>query len=111
MIPHPRHKMGIIVSNPPYVRISEKKKMKQNVLDFEPPSALFVDDSDPLQYYRAILRVSGKLLQSGGKVYFEINEALGHEMEELIKSFGFRDVVVIKDLNNRDRIVKGIKNG
>ena len=68
---------GIIVSNPPYVRNSEKELMQRNVLDFEPHSALFVDDSDPLVFYRAILRKAEILLQPGGRIYFEINEAMG----------------------------------
>lgn len=104
------HLAGIIVSNPPYVRNSEKSQMKGNVLDFEPAGALFVDDSDPLIYYRAILGIAKKRLDKSGKIYFEINEGLGMEMEELIDSFGYTGIRIIKDLNGRNRIATAIKN-
>ena len=70
-------KAGIIVSNPPYVRNSEKLLMSKNVLDFEPHSALFVEDSDPLVYYNGILNKAVKILERDGRIYFEINEMLG----------------------------------
>jgi release factor glutamine methyltransferase len=104
-------KQDIIVSNPPYVRNSEKKLMSRNVLDFEPHEALFVSDNDPLVYYRMILEKSSGLLNNGGKVYFEINEAMGDQLYELTSSYGYRDVTVKKDINGKDRILKGIKNG
>ena len=103
-------KVEIIVSNPPYVRKSERSLMKRNVLDFEPSRALFVDDEDPLIFYGALLDISQKLLMTGGKIYFEINEALGEEMKKLMLSKGFSEVMILKDLNNRDRFAKGIKN-
>lgn len=103
-------KSGIIVSNPPYVRNSEKMYMNKNVLDFEPHIALFVEDSDPLKYYRAILEFAEKKLSKGGKVYFEINEAMGNEMILLLESFGYSAIEVVKDINGKDRIIKGKKN-
>lgn len=101
---------GIIVSNPPYVRSSEKKEMAGNVLDFEPHKALFVSDSDPLIYYRAILEIAEKFILPGGKLYFEINEALGQSMISLISSFGYSGIEVISDINDKERIIKGRKN-
>ncbi|MCU0407923.1 MAG: peptide chain release factor N(5)-glutamine methyltransferase, partial [Bacteroidales bacterium] len=101
---------GIIVSNPPYVRESEKKLMNRNVLDHEPHIALFVPDSDPLLFYRAILRQAKTSLCRGGRVYFEINEALGRETEALLLSFGFTEVKIVRDLNNKERIIKGTLN-
>lgn len=98
---------GIIVSNPPYVRECEKKYINRNVLDFEPPSALFVPDNDPLVYYRRILDISKSLLMQEGKVYFEINEALGSDMVVLMELKGFTDIVVIRDINGKERIIKG----
>jgi release factor glutamine methyltransferase len=103
--------IDIIVANPPYVRDSEKKHMSINVLDFEPHAALFVPDSDPLVHYRAILNFSRTVLNSGGKVYFEINEAMGNLMSELLQAYGYSEVEIIKDINGKDRIIKGIKNG
>jgi len=104
-------KNDIIVSNPPYVRESEKKLMAANVLDFEPHEALFVPDPDPLRYYAAILAASTDILVPGGKIYFEINEALGKEMHELVSRSGFTGIETIKDLNGKVRIIKAIKNG
>jgi release factor glutamine methyltransferase len=101
----------IIVSNPPYVTESEKKNMHMNILDFEPPGALFVPDNDPLIFYRSILEISQSRLLPYGKVYFEINESKGQEMVSLMKSKGFVDVSIIKDLNGKDRIIKAKLNG
>ena len=104
-------KAGIIVSNPPYVREFEKQYMKLNVLDFEPHSALFVADSDPLIYYSGILKKAAEILEPPGKIYFEINEALGIQMVQLLDSYGFSDIRVTKDINGKDRIIKGIMYG
>jgi release factor glutamine methyltransferase len=104
-------KVGIVVSNPPYVLNSEKKSMLKNVLDFEPTQALFVSDSEPLAYYRAISETANKILMPGGKLYFEINEAMGKQMTELLDSFSFCDIRVVKDINSKDRFIKGTKNG
>jgi release factor glutamine methyltransferase len=104
-------KAGIIVSNPPYVRKSEKMHMKRNVLDFEPPIALFVEDSDPLRFYRTILDISEDILLPGGRIYFEINEALHNEIMEMLSTFNFSKIGIIKDLNGRYRFAKGEWNG
>jgi len=101
---------GIIVSNPPYVRESEKISMAANVLDHEPHSALFVPDSDPLLYYRAITEIAEIILVPGGRMYFEINETMGRVMAELLKSLNYSDISVIKDINGKDRFVKGTRN-
>ena len=98
---------GIIVSNPPYVRNSEKTQMRKNVLLFEPPEALFVPDEDPLKFYRAILDTAENSLRPGGTVYFEINEALGRDIYDLMKSNGYTDICIYKDINGRDRVAKG----
>jgi len=94
----------IIVSNPPYVKESEKELMEENVLAYEPHMALFVDDNDPLIFYRRIAEFAKAHLKKGGKLYFEINEALGQEMIELHESLGFSSVLLMKDLNGRDRM-------
>jgi release factor glutamine methyltransferase len=104
-------KAGIFVSNPPYVRNSEKVLMQRNVLDFEPHEALFVDDSDPLVFYKAILGIAKDHLLPGGKIYLEINEIMGTKIVELLLSTGYSKIYIIKDLNQKDRIIKGIKNG
>lgn len=101
---------GIIVSNPPYVRDSERAQMAKNVLDFEPHLALFVSDSDPLIYYRSILEIAETILLPGGRLYFEINEAMGKTMVQLVNSFDFSDTIIVQDINGKDRILKTTKN-
>jgi release factor glutamine methyltransferase len=101
----------IIVSNPPYVRDSERQFMSKSVIDFEPHTALFVPDDDPLVFYRGVLDMAGTILVRGGRLYFEINEAMGESMAKLLQSSGYHDIKIIKDINNRDRILKAIKNG
>ena len=95
----------IIVSNPPYVRNLEKDEIKPNVLEYEPHLALFVDDIDPLLFYRKIAELAIKNLNPNGKLYFEINQYLGNETVELVESFGFKDVKLIKDIYGNDRII------
>ena len=79
----------VIVSNPPYICETEAKQMHQNVLDFEPPIALFVPDNDPLLFYRKIAEFAQRNLHSGGKLYFEINAAFGLETVSLLHELGF----------------------
>ena len=101
----------IIVSNPPYVRNIEKQLMNKNVFDFEPHMSLFVTDKDPLVYYKAILKVSEKILKSGGRLYFEINEVMGRSMVQLLEASGYSEIEIVLDINSKERIIKGTKNG
>jgi release factor glutamine methyltransferase len=96
-----------IISNPPYVRESEKADMKTNVLGYEPEIALFVDDEDPLIYYRAIAREAKKCLKPGGLLFFEINEAFGNEIVMLMEQLGFVETRLKQDLHGKDRFVMG----
>jgi release factor glutamine methyltransferase len=96
----------LIVSNPPYVRELEKGRMQANVLDYEPAGALFVPDSDPLLFYRAIARFSRLKLSQKGKLYIEINENLGEETILLLKNEGFTEITLNKDLQDKDRMVR-----
>ncbi len=101
-------KFDIVVSNPPYVMNSEKSLMHKNVTDFEPALALYVEDTDPLLFYRQILKfIERHQPEHKPLVFFEINENLGNEMLELCNSFGY-DAEIIKDLNGKDRFVKAI---
>lgn len=102
-IPYPD--LDIVVSNPPYVRHSEKKEMHKNVLEHEPHLALFVYDEDPLLFYRLIAEKSKRVLKPGGRLYFEINEAFGQELKSLVEGKGYFDVNIHADLNGRDRIL------
>lgn len=96
----------IIVSNPPYVRESEKELMQPNVLENEPHLALFVKDNDPLIFYRAIAQVAKNQLNPNGVIYCEINEAFGKETAEVFKDFGFTDIEVRKDINGKKRMLR-----
>jgi release factor glutamine methyltransferase len=97
----------IIVSNPPYVRHLEKKIMHSNVLDNEPHLALFVDDENPLQFYKAITEFACKNLKNDGVLFFEINEYLGNEMIQLLKSNNFKNIQLKQDFFKKDRMIKG----
>ena len=99
----------IIVSNPPYIMEMEKQQMRPNVLNFEPHLALFVSDDDPLLFYRAIAKSSKERLNKGGRLYFEINEALGKEMVELMEMSGYQKVILYKDFRGKERFVQGEK--
>ena len=99
------HWFDIIVSNPPYIAEREKKEMNSNVLDFEPPLALFVTDKDPLVFYKAIARRGKSLLKPGGKIFVEINERFGKELKQHFRNEGYGNVSIEKDINNKDRIL------
>lgn len=96
----------IIVSNPPYVCESEKSDMRANVLDYEPSTALFVSDNDPLIFYRKILEFAQKALKPDGKVWFEINEKFGKGMKNLCLEKGLKNVEIIRDFRGKERIVR-----
>ncbi len=100
------HKYDVIVSNPPYVRMLEKKEMRDNVLSNEPDSALFVSDDDPLIFYRKIGELAFESLSVNGMLYFEINEYLGKEMIDLLKGIGFSDIELKRDMFGKDRMIK-----
>ncbi len=99
----------VIVSNPPYVRESEKKQMLANVLDYEPASALFVPDDDALLFYRRITEFAIHYLKNDGSLFFEINENLGDEMERLLQVSGFKNIELRSDINGKKRMIYGTK--
>ena len=104
-----RYGFDVVVSNPPYIRLSEKEAMHKNVLEHEPHLALFVNDNDPLLFYKHIADFALNNLSSTGKLYFEINEALGNEVKKMMESKGFKKVEVKKDMSGKDRITVGSK--
>ena len=101
----------IVVSNPPYICESEKKDMRPNVLNFEPATALFVPDSDPLRFYRRIAELFALPLQGKGRergyLFFEINEAYAAEMEHLLLQNGYTDIHITRDIYGKQRIIEG----
>lgn len=96
----------LIVSNPPYVTEREKAEMEPNVLEYEPSLALFVSNDDPLLFYRAIARFGKKKLKKGGRLYFEINASYGPETVGLLEEEGYRQVRLLRDLSDHDRMIK-----
>ena len=102
-------KVDLIVSNPPYVLESEKKKMQENVLDYEPELALFVEDKNPLIFYKKIASLAINFLNENGKLFFEINTKFGKETIEMLADIGFVNIELKKDMNDKDRMIKAIK--
>lgn len=100
----------IIVSNPPYIRELEKSAMEANVLDWEPHTALFVPDNDPLLFYRTIADKARRMLRQGGKLYFEINREFGNETAGMLMEMGYTAVEVRKDFADNDRMIRAIYN-
>ncbi|MCU0445167.1 MAG: peptide chain release factor N(5)-glutamine methyltransferase [Microscillaceae bacterium] len=101
--------LDFIVSNPPYVRDCERSEMHANVLDFEPPLALFVKDDAPLIFYEKICQYAHHQLIAGGNLYFEINEALSQAMNQLLDNQGFMNIELKYDLRGKPRMMKGTK--
>ena len=100
---------NVIVSNPPYICAKEAEDMERNVLEHEPHEALFVPDTDPLLFYRAIAEYGTHALCRGGRLYFEINRAYGKETVDMLKALGYSDIELRKDAFGNDRVVRAIK--
>ena len=96
----------LIVSNPPYIPVGQKESMDMNVREFEPSSALFVPDDDPLIFYRHITRIGKQVMQPGGLLYLEIHEAYGTQVISVLRESGFGEPELRKDINGKDRMVK-----
>lgn len=99
-------KFDLVLSNPPYIKESEKAKMRPNVLEHEPAIALFVPDEDPQLFYRAVGYLAKRLLNPEGFGLVEINETEGPQTQAAIKAEGFSRTTLVKDINNRNRFVE-----
>lgn len=104
-----KKRWDVIVSNPPYVKNNEKPGINANVLEYEPHLALFVEDNDPLIFYREIMKYASTTLAENGSLYFEINQYLKPEMEELAKNLGFSKFEFRKDFRGNWRMMKVVK--
>ncbi|HTK20556.1 MAG TPA: HemK/PrmC family methyltransferase, partial [Mucilaginibacter sp.] len=100
---------SLIVSNPPYVTLEDKKLMHTNVTDFEPHTALFVPQDDPLIFYKAIADFASTHLEKAGLLFFEINESYGKQIVELLNNKQFTNIELIKDMSGKDRMIKAAK--
>lgn len=98
-------KFDIVVSNPPYIPDSDSRLMRRNVIDYEPHTALFVPDNDPLLFYRSIARTALKMLKAEGKLYFEIYESLADEMQRMLRAEGYGEIVVREDFRGKPRMI------
>jgi release factor glutamine methyltransferase len=98
-------KLDVVVSNPPYIPRSDASQMRRNVTDYEPDTALFVENSDPLIFYRSIARTARRMLKPGGKLYYEIYELYAAQMCAMLEAEGYTDVVVREDFRGKQRMV------
>ena len=101
----PDEKYDLIVSNPPYIPKFESSELDTNVLNYEPYSALFVEDKNPLIYYQKVALFGSKYLNKNGKIYFEINEKYGNDVVSLLKGIGYENIILKKDLQGKNRFV------
>ena len=104
----PEGRFDVIVSNPPYVLDSERDSMESTVLDYEPHTALFVRDNDPLVFYRAIAEFAVGALNVGGRLYFEINPLKAQDMNDLLVDAGFHNVELRNDIFGKTRMIKAV---
>ena len=95
----------LVLSNPPYIMEKERALLRKNVVDYEPASALFVPDDDPLLFYRAVARWSERFLSPEGKGLTEINEVLPSETVAVFRDYGFQEIDVVKDFFDKKRFV------
>ncbi len=102
----PEGDFDVIVSNPPYIPLFQRRQMRANVLDHEPGLALFVADDDPLLFYRTIAERGRGALAEGGSLYFEINEIYEAEMCDMLGALGYEDVVCRRDFNDKPRMIR-----
>lgn len=95
----------MVLSNPPYIMESEKEDMRCNVLEYEPESALFVPDDDPLLFYRAIARWSQRFMSPDGVGLSEVNETLARQTETVFRSAGYAHTEIVRDLSDKNRYI------
>ena len=105
---HPIKKFDLIISNPPYVLESEKILINKNVIDYEPHTALFVNDNDPLIFYKKIISFGKKRLKNNGLILFEINEKKDQDIFNLLQKEGYFGIKIFKDIYNKNRFAKAI---
>lgn len=103
--------LNIIVSNPPYIPHAERQLMSKNVLKYEPHLALFVENEDPLLFYRTIAKFAQQKLQEGGQLFFECNEYNAQEVATMLKKMQYDDVAIHQDMSGKDRMIRAVYMG
>lgn len=106
----PNENYDVIVSNPPYIPIKSKELLPHNVARFEPASALFVPDKDPLMFYRILADFANSRLNKNGNMYVEVHEDFANDVAELFIKSGFNPVHLRTDINEKKRMVKAVKS-
>jgi len=96
----------LIVSNPPYIPLAEKKLIATRVKDHEPALALFVPDHDPLRFYKRIAELAFECLRPGGCLFFEIHEEHGESLADLLEAIGFGPILLKKDMQGKNRMIR-----
>lgn len=102
--------LDIIVSNPPYIPLSNQINMHENVLENDPHLALFVEDSNPLKFYKIIAEFGNHSLKEKGKIYFEIHEDFANDIVNLLVEKGYKNCDLYKDFQGKNRFVVASKN-
>lgn len=105
----PSQAWDIIVSNPPYITEQEKATMERNVLDYEPHSALFVPNDDPMLFYRPIAAYASRSLKNGGRLYLEINRAMAQQVSDILRQAGLSNIHIHNDFNGNNRFITATK--
>ncbi|MEM6829050.1 MAG: peptide chain release factor N(5)-glutamine methyltransferase [Bacteroidota bacterium] len=108
--PLPVQNLDVLVSNPPYIPLQERKSMHQNVIDFEPKTALFVPDDHALLFYEKIAEKGRASLAPEGRLYVEIHESYGPEVKSLLENMGYKEAVIHQDMQGKNRIVSAINS-
>jgi len=103
------HDIDIIVSNPPYIPFSVSNELHRNVVQFEPHSALFVPDHDPILFYKKIAEIAYKILKNGGQLYFETFESFHKDISQYLENIGFSNIRSMKDFNGKNRFISAEK--
>ncbi len=107
-LPQLKTQYNLIVSNPPYIPQNEQLTMHPNVLNYEPHLALFVSKNDPLVFYKAIMEFAINHFTDGGELWFEIHEHFAPHVQTMMIEYNFSGVEIIKDIHDKNRIVKGV---
>ena len=99
-------KWDCIISNPPYIPTNERESIAENVLNFEPEIALFVENKNPIIFYEAIIKYAKSNLSENGFLFFEIHPEFSAEISDLLNLKGFINIELRKDLQGKNRMIK-----